>query len=74
MFCALNGATRMPFLLNQAQIAVVIQLLPALDDVPPTKIGLAVTFLPYAVERSAKGPTRSTSRSSTTGAHAAARR
>ena len=43
MFCALNGATRIPFLLSQAQIAVVIQLLPALDEVPPTKIGLAVT-------------------------------
>src|SRR5438874_13144662 len=38
MFCALNGATATPFRRNQAQIAVTIQLLPALDDVPPTKI------------------------------------
>jgi hypothetical protein len=42
MFCALNGATRTPRRLNQAQIAVVIQLLPLFDAVPPTKIGRAL--------------------------------
>lgn len=36
MFCALKGATDTPRLRSQAQIAVVIQLLPAFDDVPPT--------------------------------------
>src|SRR5688572_16849887 len=41
MFCALKGATRTPLLFSQAQIAVVIQLLPALDDVPPMKMGCA---------------------------------
>src|SRR5574344_2388015 len=34
MFCALNGATRTPWLRSQAHTAVVIQLLPALEDVP----------------------------------------
>jgi hypothetical protein len=43
MFCALNGATATPWLRSHAQIAVAIQLLPAFDDVPPMKIGLAVT-------------------------------
>ncbi len=35
MFCALNGATDTPRDRSQAQTAVVIQLLPALDEVPP---------------------------------------
>ena len=39
MFCALNGATDTPLLRSHAQIAVAIQLLPALDEVPPTKRG-----------------------------------
>jgi hypothetical protein len=43
MFCALNGATRTPRPLSHAQSAVAIQLLPALDDVPPMKMGRAVT-------------------------------
>ena len=43
MFCALNGATDTPLLRSQAQIAVAIQLLPAFDDVPPTKSGRAFT-------------------------------
>ncbi len=37
MFCALNGATDTPRRRSQAQIAVTIQLLPAFEDVPPTK-------------------------------------
>src|SRR2546425_4630456 len=41
MFCALNGATATPLLRSHAQIAVAIQLFPALDDVPPTNRGLA---------------------------------
>src|SRR5258705_8455677 len=53
MFCALNGATDTPFPRSHAQIAVVIQLLPALDDVPPTNRSFAlmrvcVTLLPGA--------------------------
>ena len=43
MFCALNGATRMPRRRSQAQIAVAIQLLPACDETPPTKMGFAFT-------------------------------
>jgi hypothetical protein len=39
MFWALNGATRTPCFRSHAQIAVVIQLLPAFDAVPPTKNG-----------------------------------
>ena len=41
MFCALNGATETPRRRSHAQIAVVIQLLPAFDEVPPMKIGRA---------------------------------
>src|SRR5688500_7808405 len=37
MFCALHGATDRPRRRSQAHSAVVIQLLPAFDDVPPTK-------------------------------------
>ena len=44
MFCALKGATEMPRPRNQAQIAVVIQLLPAFEDVPPTKSALALAM------------------------------
>ena len=36
MFCALKGATAIPRRRNQAQMAVTIQLLPELEDVPPT--------------------------------------
>ena len=36
MFCALKGATDSPRRLSHAQMAVVIQLLPAFEDVPPT--------------------------------------
>ena len=36
MFCALKGATRTPRRRSHAQIAVVIQLLPTWDAVPPT--------------------------------------
>jgi hypothetical protein len=43
MFCALKGATDTPFARSHAQIAVAIQLLPALDEVPPMKRGRAVT-------------------------------
>jgi hypothetical protein len=43
MFCALNGATETPLDRSHAQIAVVIQLLPAFDDVPPMKSGRAFT-------------------------------
>ena len=43
MFCALNGATRTPRRRSQAQIAVVIQLLPAFDEVPPMKSDRAAT-------------------------------
>jgi hypothetical protein len=39
MFWALNGATDSPWLLSQAQIAVVMKLLPEFDEVPPTKQG-----------------------------------
>ena len=42
MFCALKGATESPRRLSHAQMAVVIQLLPALDDVPPTNRDRAV--------------------------------
>ena len=35
MFCALKGATRMPRLRRWRQIAVVNQLLPECDAVPP---------------------------------------
>src|SRR5215203_1620667 len=45
MFCALNGATDTPRLRSHAQIAVVIQLLPALDDVPPTNNDRALISL-----------------------------
>lgn len=41
MFCALNGATAMPWRCSQAQIAVAIQLFPAFEEVPPTKSGRA---------------------------------
>src|SRR5579862_6544987 len=34
MFCALNGATRIPFRRSSRQNAVVTQLLPALEEVP----------------------------------------
>jgi hypothetical protein len=44
MFCAWNGATEMPRPRNHAQIAVVIQLLPAFEDVPPTKSVLALAM------------------------------
>src|SRR6266511_2640501 len=47
MFCALNGATDTPRLRSHAQIAVAIQLLPALDEVPPMKSGRAVIRAPY---------------------------
>src|SRR3569833_4777656 len=43
MFCALNGATRTPLRRSQAQIAVVIQLLPACEEVPPMKIARLIT-------------------------------
>ena len=42
MFCALNGATDSPRCLSHAQMAVVIQLLPAFEDVPPTNNDRAV--------------------------------
>jgi hypothetical protein len=42
MFCALNGATDSPRCLSHAQMAVVIQLLPAFDEVPPTNNDRAV--------------------------------
>jgi hypothetical protein len=42
MFCALNGATDSPRCLSHAQMAVVIQLLPAFDEVPPTNNERAV--------------------------------
>ena len=42
MFCALKGATDSPRCLSHAQMAVVIQLLPAFDDVPPTNSDRAV--------------------------------
>jgi hypothetical protein len=42
MFCALKGATDSPRFLSQAQMAVVIQLLPAFDDVPPTNSDRAI--------------------------------
>src|SRR5579862_4984159 len=63
MFCALNGATRTPFERSHAQMAVTIQLLPAFDDVPPTKNGLATLFLLDIVtagppERAATRPIR----------------
>ena len=45
MFCALNGATRQPRSRSQAQIAVAIQLFPAFDVVPPTKMGRALILL-----------------------------
>src|SRR5258708_38772300 len=48
MFCALNGATRTPRLRRCAQIAVAIQLLPACDDVPPTKMGIALIAVAHA--------------------------
>ena len=41
MFCALNGATDTPRPRSHAQIAVVIQLLPALEEVPPMNSGRA---------------------------------
>src|ERR1044072_5248200 len=44
MFCALNGATDTPRRRSHAQIAVAIQLLPALDDVPPMKSGRALMY------------------------------
>ncbi len=49
MFCALNGATETPRRRSHAQIAVVIQLLPAFDEVPPMKIGRAGIALEVAV-------------------------
>src|SRR5689334_3111763 len=42
MFCALNGATFRPRLRRKRQMAVHIQLFPAWDAVPPTKMALAV--------------------------------
>src|SRR5438132_1424038 len=60
MFCALNGATDTPLARSHAQIAVTIQLLPALDDVPPMKSGRAFTSLQpmtsAAAPRSDRGP------------------
>jgi hypothetical protein len=41
MFCALNGATETPRRRSAAQIAVAIQLLPALEEVPPMNRGCA---------------------------------
>ena len=41
MFCALNGATRRPRCFKCRQIAVVIQLFPTCDAVPPTKMAFA---------------------------------
>jgi hypothetical protein len=40
--CALNGATGRLLLRSRAQIAVVIQLLPAFDEVPPMNSGRAL--------------------------------
>jgi hypothetical protein len=55
MFCALNGATRTPRRRNHAQIAVAIQLFPACDDVPPTKIGLPTARISSAPPTPGKG-------------------
>lgn len=41
MFCALKGATRRPRRARSRQKAVAIQLLPALEPVPPIKIAWA---------------------------------
>src|SRR4051812_29645035 len=46
MFCALNGTTATPRWRSHAQIAVAIQLLPAFDEVPPTKIAFALMRAP----------------------------
>lgn len=45
MFCALNGATRSPRRTSRRHSAVAIQLLPALELVPPTKIALAIASI-----------------------------
>lgn len=45
MFCALNGATRVPRRAKSRQIAVAIQLLPTLEPVPPTKIARDILLL-----------------------------
>ena len=48
MFCALNGATRIPLFFRYLQIAVAIQLLPACDVVPPTKAErFEISCLPF---------------------------
>ncbi len=49
MFCALNGATDTPRRRSHAQMAVVIQLLPAFEDVPPTNSDRA--FIVATAER-----------------------
>jgi hypothetical protein len=41
----LNGATRTPRRRSEAQAAVAIQLLPAFDEVPPKKIGVAAMVM-----------------------------
>ena len=55
MFCALNGATDTPRCRSHAQIAVVIQLLPAFDDVPPMK---RVLLMRYGAESATRGTVR----------------
>jgi hypothetical protein len=49
MFCALNGATLIPRLWSDRQIAVAIQLLPTCDAVPATINARAGTPLNPAV-------------------------
>ena len=64
MFCALNGATDTPRRLSHAQMAVVIQLLPAFEDVPPTNSDRAVIVT--TAERSCPGAVHAISRISRT--------
>src|SRR5688500_10135368 len=59
MFCALNGATATPTDRSHAQIAVVIQLLPAFELVPPMNSGRALIAHP-----SGAGPRPDTDRRS----------
>jgi hypothetical protein len=42
MFCALNGATFIPFRRSHAPKAVTIQLLPAFDEVPKTDMAFII--------------------------------
>src|SRR5258705_10741034 len=56
MFCALNGATDTPFARSHAQIAVTIQLLPALDEVPPMKSGRAAIKALPGTRKAIAGP------------------